>query len=211
MVARTTLYRAFFLHCPMISAKSIFFDACTANQRYRFDLLRGRCRPSPLHAYKWGPCPLSGQWLYLQDLINPALHLPMKIPKTNIQKAPFHLSHIYVGGGMLFNHLKYNEVVWIGNTCVHIPDGGLRCVTWNTRGLIGSLTSCSQLSREQKKIYFRRLIENNNIICLQDVHGKDEFLQAIQILAPRFRLYGALKRDNANAGGSAICIHKDIT
>ena len=35
------------------------------------------------------------------DLINPALHLPMKIPITNIQKAPFHLSHIYLGGGML--------------------------------------------------------------------------------------------------------------
>ena len=23
------------------------------------------------------------------------------------------------------------------NTCAHIPDGGIRCVTWNTRGLIG--------------------------------------------------------------------------
>ena len=33
---------------------------------------------------------------------------------TNIQKTLFQLSHIYVGGAMLFNHLKYNEVVWIG-------------------------------------------------------------------------------------------------
>ena len=31
------------------------------------------------HAYKWSPCPLSGRWLQLQDLICPALHLPMKI------------------------------------------------------------------------------------------------------------------------------------
>ena len=31
------------------------------------------------------------------------------------------------------------------NTCVHIPDGGLRCVTWNTRGLIGSVSSSQNL------------------------------------------------------------------
>ena len=32
------------------------------------------------------------------------------------------------------------------NTCVHFPDGGLRYVTWNSRCLIGSVTS-SQISR----------------------------------------------------------------
>ena len=95
------------------------------------------------------------------------------------------------------------------NTCVHIPDGGLRCVIWNTRGLIGSVHS-TQISREVKLNYFGRLIENNNVICLQEVHGKDEFLQAIQVWAPRFRLYGTLISGNANAGGSAICIHKDL-
>ena len=35
------------------------------------------------------------------------------------------------------------------DTCVHVPDGGLRCVTWNTRGLIGSPHS-PQSSRERK-------------------------------------------------------------
>ena len=96
------------------------------------------------------------------------------------------------------------------NTCVHIPDDGLRCVTWNTRGLIGSPIS-SQLSSEQKHNYFSRLIENNNnIICLQEVHGKGEFLQAPLVLAPRFQLFGTSIPDNANAGGSATCIHKDL-
>ena len=95
------------------------------------------------------------------------------------------------------------------NTCVYIPDEGLRCVTWKTGGLNGSLTS-SQLSREQKQNYFRRLIENNNIICLQEVHEKDEFLQAIQVLAPRFWLYGTFIPGNANAGGSVTCIHEDL-
>ena len=61
------------------------------------------------------------------------------------------------------------------HSCVHVPDGGLRCVTWSTRGLIGFPTS-TQLSREQKHHYFSRLIENNNIVCLQEVHGKDEIL-----------------------------------
>ena len=40
--------------------------------------------------------------------------------------------------------------------------------------------------------------------------GKDEFLQGIQVLAPRFRLFGTILPDNENAGGSAICIHKDL-
>ena len=38
----------------------------------------------------------------------------MKIPMTNIQKTLFQLPLIYVGGATLFNHLKYNEVAWIG-------------------------------------------------------------------------------------------------
>ena len=63
-------------------------------------------------------------------------------------------------------------------------------------------------SREQKHNYFRRFIENN--ICLQESHGKDEFLLYIQVLAPRFRLYGTLVPGSANAGYSAICIHVDL-
>ena len=51
---------------------------------------------------------------------------------------------------------------------------------------------------------------HNNIICLQEVHGKDEFLQAIQVLAPQFRLFGTFLPNNENAGGSAICIHRDL-
>ena len=93
--------------------------------------------------------------------------------------------------------------------CAYFPDGGVRCVTWNTRGLIGSPTS-SQLSREQKHVSFTRLAEINDVIYLQEVHGKDEFFQAKQILVPQFRVFGTLKPNNLNAGGSAICIHKKL-
>ena len=63
--------------------------------------------------------------------------------------------------------------------------GGLRCITWNTRGLIGSVFS-KQKNREFKLKYLKKLFATKNILCLQEVHGKDEYLQTIQVLAPRF-------------------------
>ena len=42
------------------------------------------------------------------------------------------------------------------------------------------------------------------------MHGKGKYLQAIQVLAPRFRFFGTFIPDNENAGGSAICIHRDL-
>ena len=94
-----------FLCCPMASAKSSLFDAGTANQRYRFDLLHD--------VADQGRRPLCGRRLHLKDLVNPVFQRLRKIPMTEILKILFQLSHIYVGGAMLFNHLKYNEVVWI--------------------------------------------------------------------------------------------------
>ena len=43
-----------------------------------------------------------------------------------------------------------------------------------------------------------------------EVHGKDEYLQAVQVLAPRFRFFGTFIPGNENAARSAICIHKDL-
>ena len=67
-----------------------------------------------------------------------------------------------------------------------------------------------QSSRERKHIYVKRFAQNNDILCLPEIHGKDEFLQAFQALAPKFRLHGTFIPRNANAGGSAKCIHKDL-
>ena len=64
---------------------------------------------------------------------------------------------------------------------------GLRwCITWNTRGLVGSVFS-KQKNKEFKLKYLKMVCGNNNILCVQEVHGRDEYLQAIQVLAPRFR------------------------
>ena len=96
-----------------------------------------------------------------------------------------------------------------GDACGPFFSEGMRCVTWNTRGLVGSVFS-KQKKREFKLKYLKSLFDANNILCHQEVHGKDEYLQAIQVMAPRFRLFGAFLLDNENAGGSAICIHRDL-
>ena len=113
---------------------------------------------------------MNGQWLQLQDLVHPAIHLPMKIRMTNIQKVLFLLFHIHVGGGMLFNDL--NEVVWMG-THVSIFVMAVLHALLGTKKLLIVLAISSQISKRQKHYYFRPLMENNNIICLQEVHGKD--------------------------------------
>ena len=35
----------------------------------------------------------------------------------------------------------------------------------------------------KKNAYFTRRTKHNDIICVQEIHGKDEFLQAVQVLA----------------------------
>ena len=85
----------------------------------------------------------------------------------------------------------------------------LRCITWITRCLIGSVFS-KQKNREVKLKYLKKSFINNNIVCLQEVHGKDENLQAVQVLAPRFRIFGTFFPENQNAIRSAVCIHKDL-
>ena len=68
-----------------------------------------------------------------------------------------------------------------------------------------------QKNREFKLKYLKKLFDNsNNILRLQEGHGRDEFLQAVQVLAPRFSFFWYFHSGNENAGGSAICIHKDI-
>ena len=111
---------------------------------------------------------------------------------------------------MLFTHhpqVLQRIAGWDG--CGPFLTGGLRCITWNTRGLIGSVVS-KQKNREFKFKYLKRLFDANNILCLQEVLGKDEYHQAIQVLAPRLRFFGTFIPDNENAGGSAICIHRDL-
>ena len=156
-----------------------------------------------------GPCPWIGQWIQLQDLINPARPPPMRIPTTNIKEALFQLPHTPVGGGMLFNHLRYSMVLQVK---IHVATSLMEVcdVLLGTLGVSLGRFFPRRKNRELKLEYFRKRLDNNNILCLQEVHGKDEFLQAIQVLAPRYEFFGTSFPGNENAGGSAICIHKDL-
>ena len=71
---------------------------------------------------------------------------------------------------------------------------------------------CVLQSKEQRvrnQISWKKSYTKNTN-CLQRVRGGDEFLQANQVLAPRFRLFGSFLPDKKNAGGSAIYIYKDL-
>ena len=115
----------------------------------------------------------------------PLLRLNMTVIKETLSQ----LSHIYVGGGMLFNHLNYNVPVWI-ETRGSIFLMAVSDVLPGIQDVLSQSPTSSQISREQKHNYFSRIVESNNIICLQEEHGKDEFSQAIQVLDPRSRLFG---------------------
>ena len=156
-----------------------------------------------------GPCPRTGRWIRLQDSINPDLLLPLKIPMTNNNEALFQLHHAPVGGKMLFNHLKYYKVLQVG---IHVAISLMEVcdVLLGTPGVSLDRFFHRRRNREPKLKYLRKLFDNSNILCLQEVHGKDEYLQALQVLAPRFRFCGTFIPGNENAGGSAICIHKDL-
>ena len=149
-----------------------------------------------------GPCLWSGQWIRLQDLIIPDLRSFLKFPTTINNEALFQFPHVPVGDRMLFKHLSmYYSVLEAG------MDVALSLL--EAPGVSLDRFFSKQKNREFKLKYLRKLFDNNNnVVCLQEVHGKDEYLQAIQVLAPRFRLYGTFFLENA--GGSAICIHWDL-
>ena len=102
------------------------------------------------------------------------------IPRTDTWKMLVVLPCINVGDVMLFDHLKYNKVVW-------------------TRTRV-SIFLKVQTCRERKHDCLNRLAGNHNIICLQEILGRDEFLYAFQVPAPCFQLFGTFIPNNANAG-----------
>ena len=53
----------------------------------------------------------------------------------------------------------------------------------------GSRWISKQKNREFKLKYLKRFFDADNIGCLQEVHGKDEYFQAIQVVGPRFRFF----------------------
>ena len=102
---------------------------------------------------------------------------------------------------MLYNQLQSSSSVRKEVHGSMFPwEAFVRCVSWNTRGLLLS-AAFSQVSWEQKHKYFKRLTDQNDVICLQETHGKHEFLRALQVLHTPFRMFGTFVTDNVDACG----------
>ena len=70
-------------------------------------------------------------------------------------------------------------------------------------GILGALLDLffpDKGAENLKLLTSKKLFDRNNIICLQEVHGKDEFLQAIQVVAPQFRFFGTFLLENEKCG-----------
>ena len=147
----------------------------------------------------------SGQWIRLQDLIFPDLRSFLKFPTTtnneastrsrwrqNALQAPYQVLHT-----------AYYRLGWTWP----FPCRRSAVYYMEHQGVSLDLFFSKQKNREFKLKYLKRVFVNNSIVCLQEVHGKDDYLQAIQVLAPRFRSFGTFFPENENAGRSAICIH----
>ena len=60
--------------------------------------------------------------------------------------------------------------------------------------------------------YFSRLAANNNIICFQEIYGKEVFFsRSSNARITFFQFFGTFFPDNTNAGRSAFCIHQDLS
>ena len=104
------------LYCPLASAEPIYIGAGeSASEGYRLDLLQDvpdqghHMLTSGAHV----PALASGSDCKIWSIL-PLSRLPVKIPMTNIPKTLFQFPHMYVGGGMLCNHLKYSMVLQVG-------------------------------------------------------------------------------------------------
>ena len=111
------------------------------------------------------------------------------------------LPHIPAGDRMLFKHNRRYYNVLKGGMDV-APSFPKACdVLLGTRGVLLDLLSPNKRTENSNSI-ISKLLDANNILCLQEVHGKDDYLQAIQVLAPRFRFFGTFIPGNENAGSA---------
>ena len=53
-----------------------------------------------------------------------------------------------------------------------------------------------QRKTESKPTFRKKLFDANNIVRLQEVRGNDEYLQAVEVLAPRFGIFGTFILEN---------------
>ena len=184
------------LYCPVASAEPTHIGTRESpSERFRFDLLQDV--PNQYHHMLTGGAHVPGLAVGSDCKIRP-IHTfpPLMIPLTSNNEAIF---------PSRWRQDALHKVLQVGILVVPSRD-----VLLGTPGVSLVRFFSKQKNREFKLKFLKKLFDNNNILCLQEVHGKDEYLQAVQVLAPRSRFFGTFIPGNENAGGSALCIHKDL-
>ena len=87
--------------------------------------------------------------------------------------------------------------------------GGLRCITWNTRGLVGSVFFPNRRTESSNSNISRSSLTPTTFLCLQEVHGKGRVSPGYSGGGSAISFFGTSFPDNEKAGGSAFCIHRD--
>ena len=72
-------------------------------------------------------------------------------------------------------------------------------VLLGTPGVSLDLFSPNKRTESSNSNISKDSLNPTTFLRLQEVHGKDEYLQAIRVLAPRFRFFGTFIPDNENA------------
>ena len=150
---------------------------------------RRSCSEMP-HAYKWDACPWIGLLILLADPILPDPRFLLMFPAANNNSRAFPACfRSRWRQDALQTQPQMLQRTTGCDGCGSFLSEGLRCITWNTRGLVGSVFS-RQRNREFKLQYPQMTL------------GQQQ-----HYLSP---LFSTFLPDNVNAGGSAICIHRDL-
>ena len=129
------------------------------------------------HAYKQDPCPWIGLLILLADPILSDPRFFLMFAAANNSVVPFQLLNVLAGDRVLFTHNRryYNVLQGGMDAAPFFPE--VYDVLLGTPGASLDLFS-PERNREFKLNCLKKLLDRNNIICLQEVHAKDEFLQA---------------------------------
>ena len=92
------------------------------------------------------------------------------------------------------------------DTCLQIPDDGLRVAPWNTRGVLGC-TDVRRFPEKNQEPLLTAHCHGNGITCLPETHGEIEFFQGIH---GQFHMVGTFLHGQVNAGCSVTRIRTTL-
>ena len=121
--------------------------------------------------------------------IIPDLRSVLRFPATISDEALFQLLHVPVGNRILLkHHRKYYSALQGGmDVAPSFPE--VCGVLLGTPGVSLDLFFPNRRTESSGSGVSKSSFDTNNILCHQELHGKDEYLQAIQVLALRFRFW----------------------